>query len=52
MGLAVPRKNDALVAELSDAMNKLIADGTYAKIAAKWGLQDYALPKLIIDSAN
>ena len=52
VGLAVTRKNDALVAELSDAMNKLIADGTYAKIAAKWGLQDYALPKLIIDSAN
>ncbi len=52
VGLAVTRKNDALVAELSDAMNKLIADGTYAKIAAKWGLQDFALPKLIIDSAN
>jgi polar amino acid transport system substrate-binding protein len=52
VGLAVTRKNDALVAELSDAMKKLIADGSYAKIAAKWGLQDYALPKLIIDSAN
>jgi len=52
VGLAVTRKNDALVAEISDAMNKLIADGTYAKIAAKWGLQDYALPKLLIDSAN
>src|SRR5260221_2850298 len=52
VGLAVTRKNDALVAEISDAMNKLIADGTYAKIAAKWGLQDFALTKLIIDSAN
>jgi len=52
VGLAVTRKNDALVAELSDAMSKLIADGTYAKIAAKWGLQDFTLPKLIIDSAN
>jgi polar amino acid transport system substrate-binding protein len=52
VGLAIGRKNDALVAELSDAMTRLIADGTYAKIAAKWGLQDYALPKLIIDSAN
>jgi len=52
VGLAIGRKNEALVAELSDAMTKLIADGSYAKIAAKWGLADYALPKLIIDSAN
>ena len=52
VGLAITRKNDALVAELSDAMSKLIADGSYAKIAAKWGLQDYVLPKLIIDSAD
>jgi len=51
-GLAVTRKNDALVAELSDALAKLIADGSYAKIAAKWGLQEFTLPKVIIDSAN
>lgn len=52
VGLAVTRKNDALVTELSDALAKLMADGTYAKIAAKWGLQEFALPKVIIDSAN
>jgi polar amino acid transport system substrate-binding protein len=52
VGLAVSRKNDPLVAEMSGAMSKLIADGTYAKIAAKWGLQDYTLPKLMVDSAN
>ncbi|CAN7214650.1 MULTISPECIES: ABC transporter substrate-binding protein [unclassified Variovorax] len=52
VGLAIGRKNEALVAELSEAMTKLIADGSYAKIAVKWGLADYAVPKLIIDSAN
>jgi polar amino acid transport system substrate-binding protein len=52
VGLAITRKNDGLVAELSEAMTKLIADGSYAKIAAKWGLQDFTVPKLIIDSAN
>jgi polar amino acid transport system substrate-binding protein len=52
VGLAIGRKDDALQAELTDAMTKLIADGSYAKIAAKWGLGDFAVPKLIIDSAN
>jgi len=52
VGLAITRKNDGLFAEMSEAMSKLIADGSYAKIAAKWGLQDFAVPKLIVDSAN
>jgi polar amino acid transport system substrate-binding protein len=52
VGLAIGRKDDALTAELSDAMAKLIADGSYAKIAAKWGLADYAVPKLILDSRD
>ena len=50
VGLAIGRTNEALAAELVDAMNKLIADGSYAKIAAKWGLADFAVSKLIIDS--
>jgi polar amino acid transport system substrate-binding protein len=52
VGLAISRQNDALVGELGDALTKLIADGTYAKLAAKWGLQEFAVPKLIIDSSN
>jgi polar amino acid transport system substrate-binding protein len=51
-GVAVDRKNEALVKELADAMTKLIADGTYAKIVAKWGLNDFAIGKLIIDSVD
>jgi polar amino acid transport system substrate-binding protein len=51
-GIAVDRKDDALLKELSEAMGKLIADGTYAKIVAKWGLNDFAVGKLIVDSAD
>ncbi|MDM0120789.1 ABC transporter substrate-binding protein [Variovorax arabinosiphilus] len=52
VGLATNRKDEAIAAELSAAMTKLIADGTYAKIIAKWGLGDFAVTKLIIDSAD
>ena len=52
VGLATNRKDEAIGAELSAAMTKLIADGTYAKIIAKWGLADFAVTKLIIDSAD
>ncbi|MGJ7487700.1 ABC transporter substrate-binding protein [Variovorax sp. LT2P21] len=52
VGLATNRKDEAIAAELSAAMTKLIADGTYAKIVAKWGLADFAVTKLIIDSAD
>ena len=51
-GVAVDRKNDTLAKELSEAMGKLIADGSYAKIVAKWGLNDFAVGKLIIDSVD
>jgi hypothetical protein len=30
-------------------MSALIADGTYAKIAAKWGLGEFAVQELLID---
>ncbi|MDB5847722.1 MAG: extracellular solute-binding protein family 3 [Rhodoferax sp.] len=52
VGLAIGKKDDALAAELSDAMTKMLADGSYAKIAAKWGLTDYTVPKLIVDSKD
>ncbi|MCW5236666.1 ABC transporter substrate-binding protein [Verminephrobacter eiseniae] len=52
VGLAIGRKDEALSTELAGAMDKLIADGSYAKIAAKWGLADYTVSKLILDSAD
>ncbi len=41
-----PALNDAL----TQALGKLIADGTYTKILAKWGLQEHAVSKVIINS--
>lgn len=52
VGLAIARTDEALAQDISQAMSKLIADGSYARLAAKWGLADFAVPKLIIDSQN
>ncbi|HEY0295289.1 MAG TPA: ABC transporter substrate-binding protein [Bordetella sp.] len=52
VGLAVGLKDEALFKALSDAMAAIIADGTYAKITAKWHLEDFAVSKLITDSAE
>jgi polar amino acid transport system substrate-binding protein len=40
-GIAIP-KNSGLVKPIQDALNKLIADGIYAKILAKWNLPSSA----------
>jgi polar amino acid transport system substrate-binding protein len=39
----VTAKGSPLAKPLSDAVNKLIADGTYGKIFAKWGVPDTAV---------
>ena len=52
VGLATARKNEVSSNELASTMTKIIADRTYLEIAAKWALTDYAVPKLVIDSAN
>lgn len=43
-GIAIP-KNSGLVKPIQDALNKLIADGIYAKILAKWDLPSSAAIK-------
>ncbi|MGZ0150860.1 ABC transporter substrate-binding protein [Kribbella sp. WER1] len=43
------KKDDGLVKPLSDALNAAIADGSYAKVLAKWGLQAEAVPKSLIN---
>jgi polar amino acid transport system substrate-binding protein len=42
-------KDDGLVKPLADALNAAIADGSYAKVLAKWGLQAEAVPKSLIN---
>ncbi|MFI5532703.1 ABC transporter substrate-binding protein [Kitasatospora sp. NPDC051853] len=39
------RKGSALTPAFQGAVNQLIQDGTYAKILAKWGTQESAIPK-------
>ena len=39
----VVAKGSPLAKALSDAVNALIADGSYAKIFAKWGVPDTAV---------
>ncbi len=43
------KKDNGLVKPLADALNAAIADGSYAKVLAKWGLQDEAVPKSLIN---
>lgn len=48
-GIAIDRKNEAMLRELSVALSALIADGTYARLTAKWGLTEFAVTQLTID---
>lgn len=46
-------KDSPLAKPMCDALNELIADGTYAKILAKWGenVDGIALPKSVVNPA-
>jgi polar amino acid transport system substrate-binding protein len=50
-GIAIDRRNDAMTRQMGDAMSALIADGTYATIAAKWRLGEFTVQELLIDGA-
>jgi polar amino acid transport system substrate-binding protein len=42
-------KGNGMAQKLADAINKMIADGTYAKILAQWGASDLAITKSVIN---
>jgi polar amino acid transport system substrate-binding protein len=42
--------NAALDAGLTTALNQIMAGGTYQKILVKWGLQEHAMKKAVIDA--
>jgi polar amino acid transport system substrate-binding protein len=50
-GLAIPKSN-GLTKSVQAALKAVIADGTYAKILAKWGLQSGSLTTAAIDGAT
>jgi polar amino acid transport system substrate-binding protein len=43
------KKDSGLVKPLADALNAAVADGTYAKVLKKWGLDAEAVPKSLIN---
>lgn len=43
------KKGNGLAKPLADALNAAIADGSYAKVLAKWGLQAEAVPKSLVN---
>ncbi len=50
-GLAVPKDSTKLVQAVQAALKSVIADGTYAKILAKWNLQQGSLTTSVINGA-
>jgi polar amino acid transport system substrate-binding protein len=43
------KKGNGLVKPLADALNAAIADGSYAKVLKKWGLEAEAVPKSVVN---
>lgn len=50
-GIALP-KGSGMTAPVKAALEKLIANGTYAKILAKWGVSDGAISTVTINKAG
>lgn len=48
-GIAIDRRNEVMLRQISEAMSALIADGSYARLAAKWRLGDFTMTQLMID---
>lgn len=51
-GIGVAKNNTALSSALTTALNQLIADGSYHKLLAKWGLQEHAAAKAMINGTH
>ncbi|AME25804.1 MULTISPECIES: ABC transporter substrate-binding protein [Burkholderiaceae] len=48
--IGMAKDNTALSDAMKQAFGKLLADGTYKKILTKWGLQEHAVSKVVINS--
>ncbi|MGI4984593.1 MAG: ABC transporter substrate-binding protein [Janthinobacterium lividum] len=51
-GIAVEKSNTALRDAVIKALAKLMADGGYRTILAKWQLQEHAVPRVVVNSAD
>ncbi|BEP11838.1 hypothetical protein acdb102_01490 [Acidothermaceae bacterium B102] len=50
-GIAIPKASSQLRDAVAGALTKLIADGTYKTILAKWGVSDGAVTKATVNGA-
>lgn len=51
-GIDVTKANSGLLAALQAAFKDILADGTYAQIAAKYNLQDGAVSSVVVDGGK
>jgi polar amino acid transport system substrate-binding protein len=51
-GIAIDRRNETTLKQIGTAMSALIADGSYARIATKWGLGPFTVTELTIDGTG
>ncbi|MGS0897088.1 ABC transporter substrate-binding protein [Burkholderia stagnalis] len=51
-GIGVAKDNTALSSALTTALDQMIADGSYRKLLAKWGLQEHAVAKAMINGTR
>ncbi|MGU7768970.1 ABC transporter substrate-binding protein [Burkholderia sp. MR1-5-21] len=51
-GIGVAKTNTALTSALTTALNQMIADGSYQKILTKWGLQEHAVSKAMVNGTH
>ena len=48
-GIAFANDNQEMVERFTEALEELIADGTYAEIAAEWGLESQMVDRVSIN---
>jgi polar amino acid transport system substrate-binding protein len=51
-GIAIPKSDPALVNAIHHALLRIIANGAYAKILKKWGVESSAIKKVTINGAT
>jgi polar amino acid transport system substrate-binding protein len=51
-GIAVPKDQAGIAQAITAALNEMIANGTYQKILAKWGIASNAIPKAVINAQS
>jgi polar amino acid transport system substrate-binding protein len=51
-GIAVRKDDTALQQAISDGLSQMIADGSYAKLLAKWKLGDQGIEKVLVNAGE